>query len=175
MHAASHALIERRYAAVHGAAPAADYPTYLTIGSPEAPRAVLGYRLAGETTLFLERYLDRPIEHILTERLAYPVPRSRVIELGDHASDCPRATITLWGQAAAMFGGQADVAVAVLTRPLRHMLRRFGLSFVMLAPARAEALGAAASSWGRYYDEDPIVCAGALGAGDPLLGRAGLA
>ena len=153
-------LIHARYAAAHDARPAADYPAYLSIGTPDAPHAVLGFRTAGNDALFLERYLDRPVELLLGERLGRPVPRSRVVEIGDHASQRSTATIALWREAAAALTGQADVAVAVLTAPLRAMFARLALPLIVLAPAPVEAIGDAALAWGRYYDSDPMVCAG---------------
>ena len=164
-------LIHDRYAAVHGATPASDYPTYLTVGAPDAPSATLGYRLAEGEALFLEVYLDRPIERLLAERLGRRVSRTRIVELGDHASQRAGATVTLWREAAAALAGQADVAVAVLTRPLRSMFARLGLDLIELAPARIEALGEAGSAWGRYYQTDPVVCAGDIAACRVMLDR----
>lgn len=164
-------LIHDRYAAVHGAIPASDYATYLTIGAPDLPQATLGYRLAAGDALFLEAYLDRPIEAVLTQAFGRPVPRARIVELGDHASRRAGATVTLWREAAAALAGQADVAVAVLTRPLRSMFARLGLDLVELAPARIDALGEAGSAWGRYYQTDPVVCAGDIDACRTRLDR----
>lgn len=153
-------LIHERYRATHGAVPAADYPVYLSIGTPESPKAVLGYRTADTAPLFLEVYLGRPIEVVLSEHFGRPVPRARIVEIGDHASTRATATIGLWREAAAALAGQADIAVAVLTRPLRSMFARLKLDLVELAPASIEALGPAGPAWGRYYASDPIVCAG---------------
>jgi hypothetical protein len=171
-------LIRSRYAAAHDALPAADYPAYLSIGAPDAPHAVLGFRTAGDEALFLERYLDRPVEVLLGERMGRPVPRTRVVEIGDHASQRSTATIALWREAAAALVGQADVAVAVLTAPLRAMFARLALPLIVLAPAPIEAVGDAARAWGRYYDSDPMVCAGEIAAcrralvTSPVEGRA---
>lgn len=170
--AASRLLVQTRYRAVHGAEPADDYPAYLTIGSPEAPRAVLGYRNGESGPLFLEAYLDEPIEAALTRTLGRPVPRGRIVELGDHASHRPGATLALWREAAAALEGQADVAVAVLTRPLRAIFARLNLNLSILAPARREALGEAGARWGRYYDADPLVCAGQITVCRVALDRA---
>lgn len=160
--AASHSLVQERYRAVHGAEPAGDYPAYLTIGSPETPQAVLGYRNGESGPLFLETYIGEPVETALTRTLGRPVPRARIVELGDHASHRPGATLALWREAAAALEGQADFAVAVLTRSLRAMFARLNLDLSILAPARREALGAAGARWGRYYDADPLVCAGEI-------------
>ncbi|WP_404710140.1 thermostable hemolysin [Sphingomonas sp. MMS24-J13] len=171
-HAAIRSLIQDRYATAHDASPAGAYPSYLTIGSPEKPQAVLGFRSAGAEPLFLERYLDQPIEEVLTARLARPVPRGRIVELGDHASHRPGATIALWREAAVTLASQADIAVAVLTRPMRTMFQRLDLELVELAPARIEAMGDAARHWGRYYETDPLLCAGDIARCRAALERA---
>lgn len=171
--AALTSLIHDRYAAVHGAVPAADYPAYLTIGLPDAPQAVVGFRRADAGPLFLEAYLDRPVEAVLTTRLDRPVTRAQVVELGDHASHRPAATVTLWRESAAALDGQANFAVAVLTRPLRAMFARLGLPLIELAPARAEALGGAGAAWGRYYQTDPMVCVGDIAGCRSRLERVG--
>lgn len=173
--AALTSLLRDRYAAVHGAVPAGDYPAYLTIGVPEAPQAAIGFRRADAGALFLEAYLDRPIEAVLTSRLDRAVTRAQVVELGDHASHRPAATIALWRESAAALQGQAEFAVAVLTRPLRAMFARLGLPLLELAPARIELLGEAGAAWGRYYQTDPVVCAGDITACRSQLARAGRA
>ncbi len=173
-HSALRSLIERRYFECHGAAPSADYPRYLTMGAPDVPLAAIGMRSAADGPLFLERYLIEPVETVLTRTLGRPVPRCRVVELGDHASARAAATIGLWREAAAALDGQLDVAVAVLTAPLRAMFARLSLPIVTIAPAHAAALGPAAERWGRYYDADPMVCAGEIAACRRVLcGEAG--
>ncbi len=158
-------LIQDRYRAVHGAIPAGDYPNYCSVGPSNAPFAALGYRMAGAQPLFLECYLDRPVEQVVSERLGRQVDRQRIVEIGDHASRRPAATLILWHDAARSLAGQAEIAVAVLTRSVRDMLERLGVPLIELAPARIEAVGTAAAQWGRYYDAMPIVCAGDIGTG----------
>lgn len=173
MHDAIHGLIRDRYRTVHDASPAVDYPTYLSVGPAEAPRAVIGFRFAGAEALFLERYLDQPVERLLSLALDRPVPRSRIVELGAHASARPTATVTLWREAAAALDGQADFAVAVLTAPMRVMFGRLGLPLVTIGVACRDRLDGAAAAWGRYYDTDPMVCAGDIHACHGLLDRRG--
>jgi hypothetical protein len=162
-------LIRDCYASAHDAQPAADYPTYLSVGAPEHPQAVLGFRGAAAGPIFLERYLDQTIEDVLSRKLGRPVSRNRIIELGDHASKRPSATVALWSEAAAALHGQAEIAVAVLTRPLRQMFERLGFDLMALGPARIEALGPEGARWGRYYDADPVVCAGDIAACRKIL------
>ena len=48
-------------------------------------RAVLGFRYADQAPLFLEHYLERPVEQLLAARLKRPVDRSRLVEVGNLA------------------------------------------------------------------------------------------
>uniref|UniRef100_UPI0035CBB427 thermostable hemolysin n=1 Tax=uncultured Sphingomonas sp. TaxID=158754 RepID=UPI0035CBB427 len=162
-------LITERYNTHHGAVPATDYPEYLTVDGLLGPFATLGVRRASESRLFLERYLDAPVEQVLSLRLGRAVERHAIVELGDHASLRPAATIALWRRAADELADQAFFAVAVLTAPLRAMFRRLELSIVELAPAQPERLGRAAEDWGRYYTLDPVLCAGDIAAGRSRL------
>ncbi|CAN5421531.1 hypothetical protein BH09PSE4_BH09PSE4_11430 [soil metagenome] len=164
-------LITDRYAAMHGAQIKTDFPNYCTVNDLTGPCAVLGFRSAGGGNLFLEHYLDEPVEGAVHAALGVAVSRERIVEIGAHASSRPRATITLWAQAAATLDGQSDVAVAVLTAPLRAMFARVGLPIVEIAPARPDRLGEQSAEWGRYYEADPVVCAGWIAAAQAPLTR----
>lgn len=172
MHAdAARHLIERRYAAVHGAIPATDYPHFCVVDSgPErVPTAALGFRLAGEERLFLEDYLDVPIEMAVSEELGIPIRRDRIVEVGAHASVQSHATVALWARTARHLNGIADVAVAVLTDPLRQMFGRLGIDIHDLGAADPARLSEGVADWGRYYDLQPRVCAGLIEPALPNL------
>ena len=171
LHASVRQLIADRYHVVHGAWPPPDYPAYCIVTGPAGPRAVLGYRKAADGPLFLETYFDRPVEELLAERLGRRPDRSAIVELGAHASGQSQATVRLWAEAARILEQEAELAVAVLTAPIRAMFRRIALPLIELAPAHAERLGSSAGAWGRYYDADPIVCAGEVAAGRLCLAR----
>jgi hypothetical protein len=164
IHQSVRQLIADRYRAAHGAIPASDYPSYCIVGEQSRPLAALGYRRAGDGPLFLEAYLQAPVEQLIAARTGRAVPRSRLVEIGDHASRRPQATLLLWAWAAHHLAGEADFAVAVLTAPLRRMFARLGLPIVEIGPAAPERLGPSAGCWGRYYDRDPRVCAGEIDA-----------
>jgi hypothetical protein len=73
MHAAAvRQLIERRYAIAHGAVPAANFPHFCVVdpGGATGPTAALGYRFAANGRLFLEDYLDDPIEAAVSSTAA---------------------------------------------------------------------------------------------------------
>lgn len=171
--AAARQLIERRYASVHGAIPAAEYPYFCIVGSggDKRPAAALGFRFASDEQLFLEAYLDDPIEEVVARALGIEVGRGRIVEIGAHASESSRAVMTLWAQTARHLGGVADVAVAVLTAPLRSMFVRLNIPIKEICEADPQRLPDGGEGWGRYYDQRPTVCAGLIAEARPQLAR----
>ncbi len=171
MYQAVRELITQRYSAVHGARVASDFPNYCTVTDQDGPRAVLGFRKAEADELFLERYLDTSVEIAVQKAFGFAIPRERIVELGAHASSRPHATIALWAQAAETLHGQCDVAVAVLTAPLRSMFARLRLPIMEIAAADRERLGNQSAEWGSYYNLAPIVCAGLISSARAPLAR----
>lgn len=163
-------LVRRRYRDVHAAAVQPGYLNMLHIGHDAAARAALGYRRAGEEALFLERYLDAPVERCLSRALGRPFERESVIEIGNLAADDAFAMISLWGLAANDLGSTCEIAVATLTAPLRSMLRRMGVELAVLADARIDRADDPAI-WGTYYNTRPQVCAGHIAQGQDALAR----
>lgn len=160
-------LHERRYHAAFGAdfRPAFDH----WLGSSD--RGSLGFRRAAHEPLFVEHYLDAPIELKVSDALGRQVNRDVIVEIGNFAAGNAMAMIDLWGHAANDLGGANEVAVATLTAPLRRMLERVGVPLVELGRARAECLGAAAATWGSYYEQDPRVFAGVIADGQLALSK----
>lgn len=167
---ATYELINRRYREAHGAHVRFSYADALSVKRGNEARAALGYRRAGEEALFLERYLDAPVEECLAAALGRPVERASVIEIGNLAADDAFAMIALWGTAANDLGAQCEIAVATLTAPLRAMFRRIGIPLMVLAPAGIEQANEPAL-WGRYYEGEPMVCAGVIAEGQRAIGR----
>ncbi|MEZ5654903.1 MAG: thermostable hemolysin [Sphingobium sp.] len=164
-------LISRRYATVHGAEVVPCFTEFMAQGIGLETVAVLGYRRAERDRLFLESYLDSPIEQELTQLFGRQILRRDIIEIGNLASESALAMIALWADAANDLGGQAEIAVAVLTAPLRSMFRRLGVTLHEIAPATVEKVGETARGWGNYYQLEPIVCAGFIAEGQERLAR----
>lgn len=128
--------------------------------------AAAGFRCAAQGPLFLEQYLDQPLEALLSAAYDAVVPRSALVEIG-HLSGMG------YGGGRALFPRIArhlqhaglDWAAFVATRSLRGLFARMGVAPRSLAAARAERLGLRARDWGRYYDTDPWVVGGPLSLG----------
>ncbi|GAA0318157.1 thermostable hemolysin [Sphingomonas oligophenolica] len=132
--------------------------------------ATLGYRGATEDRLFLEAYLDAPIEAVASRALQREIGRARIVEIGCLAAISPLALVRLWAETAVEFADRYDVAVATLSASLRRLITRAGVPIVELAPADPTRI-AEPERWGSYYDDAPMVCAGWTHSGAAGLGR----
>jgi len=162
-------LIWRRYNEVHGASLEVAYNCFFSKSSPLGAQAALGYRRASAERLFLENYLDLPIEQELGRALGRSFARHDIVEIGNLAADNALAMVRLWADTANDLGAECEIAVATLTRPLRAMFRRLGLTIYEIAPARSERLADRGASWGGYYEQRPVVCAGYIAEGQSRL------
>ena len=97
-------LIRSRYALAHGAELQDFMPNLLgCVGAEDQPLAVLGYQSAAAGSLFLEQYLDSPIDQMLLGRgdavgSAARLDRHRIVEVGNFASRDRVATMELLQQ-----------------------------------------------------------------------------
>jgi hypothetical protein len=113
----------------------------------------------GHRRLFLEHYLDTPVELALERRFCRRINRSRVVEVGNLVA-ARRGRSRNFVRRIIEFVERADAewAVFTATRPLRALLRREGLKVVEIA--RAEQMRLPNSNdWGTYFDHDPRVMA----------------
>lgn len=164
-------LIHERYALVHGAISTSHYPHFCVVDAAgeSGPQAALGFRMANAERLFLEDYLDDPVERVVSDLFQIPVSRDRIVEIGAHASLQSRATVALWARAARHLDKRADVAVAVLTFPLRRMFDRLGIPFEQICDADPARVPGGGDGWGSYYEHEPRVCAGLIAPAIPKL------
>jgi len=123
--------------------------------------AAAGIRPAVMGPLFIERYLDPPIERLLAERAGRPICRSRIVEVGNLATRAPGAARRLFLELTRhLHEGGYDWVVFAGTSDVRAVFRRMGLELISLCAADGERLGAARRDWGSYYENAPIVLAG---------------
>jgi hypothetical protein len=149
----------RRY----GAEVTAFAPNLMLLEQHERIIAAAGWRPAGNGTLFLERYLDTPVEKALELLAGQPVGRERIVEVGNLAAEMPGGSI----QVILTLAGHLDQlgydwVVFTATSELAGIFARLGLPPLALAPADPARLGAEAATWGSYYDSAPVVVAGRI-------------
>ncbi len=158
------AFIRRIYAERFGAVLTAFAPTLVGLcDAQHGLMAAAGYRSASGQPLFLERYLDAPVEQLLAGHATLPPRRDSIVEVGHLAASRAgegRRLIMRLGPHLASEG--FEWVVSTLTAELRHLFVRIGVTPLALGAAHPDRLGDAAPSWGRYYEHQPVVLAGQL-------------
>ena len=170
--------VRAAFLAKHGAVVRSFMPTLLAFRDRAAVlRGVVGVRGADEERLYLEQYLDRPVEDALATALdargSEGVHRGRIAEVGNLAGNNCRAAVRMVAHVPAhlmSYGYQWIVFTA--TGALQQILAGFGAPLVELARANHASVATASDEWGRYYETDPRVYAGCLADADRLAGFA---
>jgi hypothetical protein len=137
--------------------------------------AVSGARLAADEPLFLERYLNEPIEALIHAAAQQAVDRTTIVEVGNLAADdtgSARLSIIVITYLLAMSGLEWVAFTGSIG--LVNSFRRLGLNTLALFPAEAERLGDEQHDWGRYYDSKPWVHAGNIRSGFVHLHNTGM-
>lgn len=145
---------------------------YLLERGPEWA-AACGLRPAAGQPLFLERYLDAPVEELLAPTYDAPVIRAGIVEVG-HLSLARPGVSRHFIALLTRYLHDRDFQWAVFTAvPLLHnAFRRLGIPLRSLAPALPLRLSPEErAAWGTYYDHHPVVCAVNVGAARLALER----
>ena len=148
-------LYRRRYGAVLDTFAPMMVAELTQVGTVEC---VAGLRF-GHEPLFLECYLDRPIEQVLEHHLCSEVERSQIVEVCHLAGAGSGRSLTFVRKLIAMLEAtDVELAIFTATRPLRHLLRRSGLSLVELGAATIDRVPRP-ETWGSYFEHDPRIMA----------------
>ena len=123
--------------------------------------AVAGINAASNGALFLEQYLDRPVEQAVAGAVMTPVDRHGIVEIGNLAANIP-------GHAYSLFAALATTlsisgfrwVVCTATPQVAAMLSRMGFSSQAICAADPSLLESDATDWGDYYATRPRVLAG---------------
>ena len=170
--------VRAAFFAKHGATVRSFMPTLLAFRDRAgALGGVAGMRGADEGRLYLEQYLDRPVEDALTVALAArgvaQVSRHEIAEVGHLAGANCRAAVRMVAQIPAYLVSRRYAwIVFTATSALRGILARFDAPLVELARAEGACVAGTHDDWGRYYATDPRVYAGCLRDAERLSGFA---
>lgn len=169
-------FIHQRFATAHHADVQHYLPELLALNDSRGRLvAAAGVRLANEGPLFLERYLDQPLEREVSRIAGTDLERTGMVEVGNLASlSAGSARIMIiavtWLLAARGLQWVAFTGAATLI----NSFQRLGLVPTVLAPASPERLQGHVDQWGTYYDQRPQVYAGNIGYGFDALTQAGV-
>lgn len=137
--------------------------------------AAVGIRLASSGQLFLEQYLDAPMEAEVSRLAGVDVSRGALVEVGNlSALSAGGARLLIiavtWLLAARGLSWVAFTGTASLV----NSFHRLGLEPIVLGRAEAERLDDPNSNWGTYYELCPQVFAGDILHGHAELERRGI-
>ena len=161
-------FIRQCFSATHGASISNFMPRLLSLSSKGGDViAAFGLRAAANSSLFLETYLDQPIEAILHSRVGEIVHREKIIEVGNLSALYPGAARWLIVALTVKLHDEGYKWVTFTgTSAVRNVFSRLGLRPVDLGMATLEHLPISdRANWGSYYDNAPIVMAGDIDYG----------
>lgn len=157
------AFIRRAFLRHHQAIVRSFAPDLLLLEERMRVFAAAGWRGAGDGQLFLERYLDEPIERVLGGLTGLVLPRERFVEVGHLVADRPGASVqVILSLPRHLSAAGYEWVVFTATEQLVRIFTRLGLPLLALARADPARLGDEARDWGRYYETKPVVVAGRI-------------
>jgi hypothetical protein len=134
--------------------------------------AALGYSLAADGPVFLEHYLDGPIEREISQRLERPVARGEIVEVGNLAATHPGAARSLIiGTTTLLHALGLHVVAFTATTSLLNSFGRLQLRPQVLAAADPARVPGGGRHWGTYYETHPQVMFGDIQYGYSELAR----
>jgi len=126
--------------------------------------SVVGYYEAGLGALFVEQYLNQSIEVELSQKTGKLVDRNSIVEVGNLAEVGPGgARDIIIALISFLSGAGFQWGVVTAVPKLHNAFHRLGLECIDLARANPQALSTdERTSWGTYYEQQPMVQAAHL-------------
>lgn len=171
--AAVEAFIHECFAARYGARVRHFMPTLLQLEDDTGTRhGAVGVRGAALESLFLERYLDRPVEEEIARRSGIVPDRERIVEVGNLAAlGAGHARLLIVALTSLLVAQGYDWVVFTGTPEVLNSFSRLDLGPLPLGEADPARMGDELADWGSYYDSHPKVMAGNIRCGhERLLG-----
>ena len=137
--------------------------------------AVAGVRTAASGTLFLEHYLNEPVERVIEAYAARPISRKGIVEVGNlAASNLGSARLSIITITWLLAMGGLEWVAFTGNAGLVNSFNRLGLRPVTLCAADPMRLGENRHDWGNYYDTQPNVHVGDIRSGFSHLSHSGV-
>ena len=161
--AETEAFIQAVFARHYDARVNAFAPNLVRFEHAERTIAAAGWRCAGQEPLFLERYLDQPIEQAIAQQAGRTIARARIVEVGNLAAARTGSSLHVIVNLAREFERLGyEWVVFTATHELISIFNRLGLPLLALSKADPARLGDEAWQWGSYYEQHPVVVAGLI-------------
>ncbi len=165
-------FIQDCFKRMYGAKISQFMPTLMSLRDEDGDLfGVLGLRAAKDGALFLEQYLERPVEQILASKINMPVARDGLVEVGNLAAvgtGGGRCLIT--ALTAYLYAANSTWVVFTIGPVLHNAFKRLGLELIDLGAANPDQLTPEERlTWGSYYEQKPRVMAGRVAFGYQIM------
>ena len=150
--------IAEKYKQAHKASISKFMPILLEMTKGGESQAALGLRPGHYRPMFLEQYLDSPIEQQISRLAKQPIDRCSLIEIGNLVVTQRRAGLLLFvilGKLVAEAG--YDWLIFTVTGEVERLLRSLGFDPQYLVAADPARVKGGTENWGHYYDNNPRV------------------
>lgn len=161
--AEAEALVARAFLAAHNARIHHFLPLLAGLQCKGQFQAVAGLADANQHSLFVETYLDAPIEAVVEKHLGINCQRHQIIEIGNLASTWKGSSLLLFvylGELLYRLGYRWSVFTA--TPQVAKLLARLNFKPQAIADADPKRLPDKGAQWGDYYNTQPQVLLGDL-------------
>lgn len=128
--------------------------------------AGVGYTLAGSEPLFIEHYLDQPVETEIEAKLGTAVRREQIVEVGNLAAlQAGAGRRVIICMTALLNQLERTWVVFTSTRSLLNSFTHLEIPTIVLATADPLRLPDRGQNWGTYYDTHPQVMTASIPLG----------
>jgi len=165
--AAAETFISQRFAESYGSRIEAFMPRLFSVRNRDGNMCgAFGLRSASRN-LFLEQYLDTPIEHVIASHAGSRIERRVIVEVGHFSGAFPGAARAMIGLLTERLHHEGyEWVVFTGTAGLRNAFSRMGLFPLDIQAATADRIPVEErAAWGSYYEHAPRVLAGNVRAG----------
>lgn len=159
-------FIRQCYAETYGAQLQSLAPCLLALPAGEQLKAAVGLRRASEGRLFVEHYVDAPLERAAMLAAGAEIQRETLVEISSFAAYHPGdARAVIVALTCGLYAMGFRWVTLVATRALRNAFARLGLAPVSLGQAQRSRVLDDGTDWGSYYDTAPELLIGDIDAG----------
>ncbi len=155
--------IKEKYKQIYQARISEFLPLLLSMNYSRDPQAVVGLKPGSCGHMFLEQYIEMPIEQGIASLARQPVDRHSVVEIGNLVATQRGSSQLLFIILTAVLEEAGyRWMVFTATPQVEKLIRRLDFNPLVLASADPGKLGAQARNWGNYYDTQPRVNVGSI-------------
>lgn len=170
------AFIASRFLAAHGAQIQHFMPLLVALETDAGELlALAGIRAAHLEPLFLEHYLDGPVERAIASLTGIETPRSTVVEVGNLAAIKPGHGRYLFAALTDLLADwDFDWLACTGTTAVQNIFHRLGMMPLSVTPAQPDKIPGGGVEWGTYYSNHPRVMIGSVAKGRELAKLSGI-